>query len=223
RTFVDEGVDHYVSVLLAYLGLMALNFVLGAVAFFVAVAGGLVYLGGDGLGSAGVAVLAVIGVVVAAAVLAYLLVTFFVQFYGQAIVLEDRGVVGGVERSLSVVRHSLVSTFGYTLLNAVVGLLAGAVFGGASVLLSTGTATQFGLPEPTLPVVAGVVLLVALGGTLLGGFFAVFSVSFYRTVAGDAGGDDEDQSASDDPDDDEFDADPTTDPDDDLAADGSRA
>jgi len=67
------------------------------VAFFVALFGGIFVLGGGGLESASLAVLAAIGIVVAIVVLLYLLVLFFLQFYGQAIVLEDMGAVDGLK------------------------------------------------------------------------------------------------------------------------------
>jgi len=125
QTFVDDGKANYVSLLVAYLALMAVNFALGMVAFFVALFGGIFVLGGGGLESASLAVLAAIGIVVAIVVLLYLLVLFFLQFYGQAIVLEDMGAVDGLKHSASVVRHHLVSTLGYSVL---VGILGG-VFG----------------------------------------------------------------------------------------------
>jgi len=95
QTFVDDGKANYVSLLVAYLALMAVNFALRMVAFFVALFGGIFVLGGGGLESASLAVLAAIGIVVAIVVLLYLLVLFFLQFYGQAIVLEDMGAVDG--------------------------------------------------------------------------------------------------------------------------------
>jgi len=103
QTFVDDGKANYVSLLVAYLALMAVNFALGMVAFFVALFGGIFVLGGGGLESASLAVLAAIGIVVAIVVLLYLLVLFFLQFYGQAIVLEDMGAVDGLKHSASVV------------------------------------------------------------------------------------------------------------------------
>ena len=183
RTFVDDGKSNYVSILVAYLALMAINFVLGMIGFFVAITGGVFFLGGGGGGSASTAVFAVIGVVIALVVLLYLLLIFFVQFYGQAIVLEDDGAVDGFKRSVSVVRHHIVSTLGYTILGGIFGGLAGLVFGAASILMSPQSAPMFNLPAPSLPLVAAVGIIVLVGGTIFGGFFALFSVSFYRTIA----------------------------------------
>jgi len=182
QTFVEDGKSNYVSILVAYLALMAVNFVLGMIAFFVAIFGGVFLLQDGGLQSANVAVLAVIGVIGTVVLLLYLLLTFFVQFYGQAIVLEELGVVDGVKRSISVVRHHLVSTLGYSLVGVVIGGLAGVVFAAASIVMSPQSATAFQLPAPTLPIIAGTSLVVVAAGTLFGGFFVVYSVSFYRAI-----------------------------------------
>ena len=182
QTFVSEGKSNYISILVAYLALMAVNFVLGMIGFFVAIGGGVLFLGSGGVESANITVLAIIGGVVAVVVLLYLLVIFFAQFYGQAIVLEDLGAVDGFKRSLSVVRHHLVSVLGYTVLGGILGGLVGLIFGAASVLMSPQSAQLFHLPEPSLPIMVAVGFVVLVGGTLFGGFFTVFSVSFYRTV-----------------------------------------
>jgi hypothetical protein len=182
QTFINDGKANYVSILVAYLALMAVNFVLGMIAFFGAIFGGVFVFESGGLQSANVAVLAVIGVIVALVLLVYLLLIFFVQFYGQAIVLEDLGVVNGIKRSISVVRHHLVSTLGYSLIGVIIGGLAGLVFGAASIIMSPQSTTMFSLPEPTLPIVVGMSLVVIAGGILFGGFFAVYSVAFYRLI-----------------------------------------
>jgi len=147
QTFVDDGKANYVSLLVAYLALMAVNFALGMVAFFVALFGGIFVLGGGGLESASLAVLAAIGIVVAIVVLLYLLVLFFLQFYGQAIVLEDMGAVDGLKHSASVVRHHLVSTLGYSVLVGILGGVFGGVFGLLSLLLSPQSATTLDSPS----------------------------------------------------------------------------
>lgn len=180
QTFIDEGKANYVSLLVAYLALMAVNFVLGMIAFFGALFGGIFVLGSGGIESASVAVLAVIGVVIAVLALLYLLVLFFLQFYGQAIVLEEMDAVDGLTHSVSVVRQHIVSTLGYSILVGILGGVFGGIVGGFSLVLSPESAAAFDLPELSLPLVAGVGLLVLVAGTLFGGFFAVYSVSFYR-------------------------------------------
>jgi hypothetical protein len=182
QTFIDDGKSYYVSILVAYLALMAINFVLGMIAFFVAIFGGVFVFQSGGLQSANIAVIAVIGIVAVVILLLYFLLLFFVQFYGQTIVLEDMGIVDGYKRSISVVRHHLVSTLGYSLIGIVIGGLAGIIFGAASIIMSPQSTTMFSLPDPSPLLVVGMGFIVVAGGTLSGGFFAVYSVSFYRAV-----------------------------------------
>jgi hypothetical protein len=184
QTFIDDGKGNYVSLLVAYLALMAVNFVLGMIAFFVALFGGVLFLGSGGLESASLALLAVVGIVVAIIGLLYLLAFFFLQFYGQAIVLDGMGAVDGLKHSASIVRQHLVSTLGYSILVGIVSGVFGGVAGILSILLSPQSATTLGLPELSLPIVVAVGLIVLAGGVLLGGFFAVYSVSFYRRLTG---------------------------------------
>lgn len=182
--FVAAGTANYVSMLGAYLAILAANVVLGIVAALLFVAGGLAaYTSGD----AGTGVAAIGAVVVAGAVLAlvYLLLVIFVQFYGQAIVLDDEGAVGGLKRSLSVVRHNLLATVGYTLLLAVVGMVAGLVFGLASIAMSPTSAAALGVPALSLPAVVLVAVVVTLLGSLMGGVFGTYSVAFYRALTRD--------------------------------------
>ena len=183
QTFVDDGKSNYVSLLVAYLALIAVNFALGMVAFFVALFGGIFVMGSGGLESASITVLVAIGIVVALIVILYLLVLFFIQFYGQAIVIEEMGAVDGLKHSASVVRRHIVSTLGYSILVGILGGVFGGVFGVLSLLVSPQSAAAFPLPELSLPLVAGVGLLVLVAGTLFGGFFAVYSVSFYRELS----------------------------------------
>lgn len=179
--FRSAGRDHYVSLLVAYLLVLGVNFVVGFVAFLVAIVGGVALFAGNG--GASLAVLAVVGVVVLLFVLAYLVVLFFVQFYGHAIVLDDLGAVDGLKHSVGVVRANLASTLGYSVLVGVLGLLAGGVFSVASILASPRTtAPMVAIPEPSLAAVAAVSLVVVLLGTLFGGFFGVYSVAFYRRI-----------------------------------------
>lgn len=179
--FLDEGRSNYVSILVAYLLLVAVNFVIGFVVFFAAIFGGIAFFGDVG-GGANLAVLGTVGAIAGVLVLAYLLFVFFVQFYAQAIVIDDFGAVAGIEHSVSVVRQHLVSTLGYTLLVTVLGGVAGLVFAVAGLLVSPRSAAVLPLPELSLVGTVGVAVLVALLGTLFGGFFAVYSVAFYRTL-----------------------------------------
>jgi len=92
-TLVAEGKANYVSLLLAYFVLLAINVVFGFVAFIgglIVVVGGVASMPTDAPG-VGVdpTLLAVFAIVAGGLLLAYLLVTFVVQFYAHAIVLDD--------------------------------------------------------------------------------------------------------------------------------------
>ncbi|MFC7174451.1 hypothetical protein ACFQL0_16020 [Haloplanus litoreus] len=148
ESFVREGKSNYVSILVVSLVLVAVNFALGFVAFFVAIFGG--FAAYSDTGGVGIGVLVIIGLIVALVVLAYLLVLFFVQFYSQAIVIDDLGAVGGLKHSVSVVRHHLVSTLGYSVLVGILGGIAGGVFAIGSLLTSPQSPSTLPLPQVSL-------------------------------------------------------------------------
>jgi hypothetical protein len=196
ETFVHEGKTNYVSILVVYLGLFAVNLVLGFVIAFAAIIGGVLFLGGAGQPS--LVPLAILALVGGLALVGYLGIAFVIQFFGHAIVVDDLEAVDSLKRSAWCVRHNLVAVLGYTVL-AVVG---GAVFGLFGGLFSLLTSPQFsqrpgmaggsvGPAASPLPVdiptvgIAGtvmlVILLVVLTG-LFGGLFATFSTAFYRTI-----------------------------------------
>lgn len=183
RTFVSEGKSNFFPVLVAYLVLVAVNFAVGFVAFFAVLFGGIAFLG-DG-GSASLPVLVGVGVVAAVVALAYLLFVFFVQFYGQAIVVDDFGAVEGLKHSVSVVRHNLASTLGYSVLVAVLGGLFGGVYAVGATFVTPQPTAAVPAPHPSLGVVVGFAAVFAVLGTAFGGFFAVYSVAFYRRLTAD--------------------------------------
>ena len=218
-TFLSVGKEHYVSLLLGYLVLLALNFAFGFLAFFGAMA---VVLGGAytaaGSGAAGNAmststgasaggaatgtggfgadptVLAAAALVGLGLLLVYLLVTFFIQFYAHAVVLDGTDLVAGFRRSAGLVRRNLLSSLGYT----IVLFVGGIVFGGIAALSSAIAAVAFGggmvdgspaaelLPalSPAVAVVGLVVYLVVVG--VMGAFYGTYSVAFYRSISGSA-------------------------------------
>lgn len=182
QTFINDGKANYVSLLVAYLVLMAINFVLGIIVFFVALFSGALFLGVGSLESANIAALAAIGIIVAIIALLYILAFFFFQFYSQAIVLDDKNAIDGLKHSVSVVRQHIVSTLGYSILVGVLGGVLGGVFGVLVLLLLPELATVFGLPELSLMTMVVVGLLLLVIETLFGGFFRVYSVSFYREI-----------------------------------------
>ena len=133
-------------------------------------------------GIIGIAVLAIAGLIAVVVGLAYLLFTFFIQFYGQAIVLDDYGAVDGLERSYAVVRGHLASALGYSVLVGVLGGLAGGVVAIGSMPVSPRSTTLLSLPRLSVGATVGVALLIVVLGALFGGFFGVYSVAFYLTT-----------------------------------------
>lgn len=175
--FLSHGTANYVQVLVAYLLLVAANFVLGGALFAVGIAA-LV----SGALSDGTAALAALGVVATLVAIAYLLVAFFVQFYAQAIVIDGCGAVDGLKRSYGIVRSNLLPTAGYTGLAAVFGGLFGLVFGGFAALTTPEVAATYGLPELSTPGVVGGWLALTAFGAAFSTLLLVFSVAFYRLV-----------------------------------------
>jgi hypothetical protein len=180
-SFLREGRANYVSMLVAYLLVLAVSIVLVIVGVLGAVFGGaLLFVGG---GQPGVAQLAVLGVVGLVILLAYLTLVFFVQFYGQAIVLEDCGAIDGLRRSVGLVRRNLLSALGYSVLVGVLGGVVGLFLGAVSLLSSPESAALLGLPQPSIAVVAAASLVVVIGAAALGTLLAVYSVAFYRAIS----------------------------------------
>jgi hypothetical protein len=196
KTLIRDGKTHYVSILVVYLALFAVNLVLGFVIAFAAIIGGVFFLGSASQSS--LVLLAILALIGGLALMGYLGIAFIIQFFGHAIVVDDLSAVDSLKRSAWCVRHNLVAVLGYTVL-AVVG---GAVFGLFGGLFSLLTSPQFaqrpgmaggsvGPAASPLPVdiptvgIAGtailVILLVVLTG-LFGGLFATFSTAFYRAI-----------------------------------------
>lgn len=190
-TLVAAGKEYYVPVFLAFGVLFVCNLVVFGLVFvgvFVAVVVGL----SQPTPSTGVFLaVAVFGLLVFGL---YLLVVFFLQFYVQAIVLDDLGPFAGLKRSASVVRSHLGDTFVYSLVGGGIGALFG-LFGAVfSILLTSSVATS---PTPTpladvygpladvslsLPLLVVGFLALVLLTTLFGGFFGTYSVAFYRAI-----------------------------------------
>ncbi|KKF39987.1 hypothetical protein FK85_24185 [Halorubrum saccharovorum] len=199
-TLVAEGKANYISLLLAYFVLFAINLVFGFIAFFgllIAVLGTSFsgVSGPDGLSASaagaggvpgGLTLLAVVGIVAVGLVLVYLLITFLIQFYAHAIVLDDRELVDGFRRSVGLVRSNLLSVLGYSVLLLIGGVLVGALAAAASFVLA---------PQPPGSPIAelipfgystGVAVVGAIGYVLLtalsGAFYTTYSVAFYEAI-----------------------------------------
>ena len=179
--FWRHAKEFYVSVLVAYLFITAVTFGFGfAVSIGVFVAIVAVGAGGGGLPlTLGVA--GVIGLLI----LAFLIALFAVHFYAHAIVIEGTGPVDGLSRSVSVVRHNLKPVVGYGLVSLVFGGLFGGVFA-VVITFAFPSAPAPGEPAPMPDLVPALLGSGAsiVGTTLFMTFFVVFSVAFYRRIAG---------------------------------------
>jgi hypothetical protein len=197
-TLVAAGRDNYLSLLLAYFVLLAINFVFGFVALMgvlIAVVGGSVTAAPTGAPGFGVdpTLLLVLAIPVGGFLLVYFLVTFVVQFYAHAIVLDDAELVDGFRRSVGLVRSNVASVLGYTLVLLVGSVALGTLAAIASVILAPQPAGTGATPlgdlvsfDPTLPVI----VLAGVGYLLLtsafAAFYATYSVAFYREISRDA-------------------------------------
>jgi hypothetical protein len=197
ETFKEIGKDRYVPVLLGNLLEFAFTFVYLIVAviaaFFVIGFGAMAATGGS-TGGTSDAMLGGIGiasvVVVGGLLLLFLLVTFFIQFYATAIVVDDVGVIDGFRNSVSVVLGNIFEALGYGVINLVIGLLvalpAFAIF--LVPLLSGGLGSTSGMAATpaqspglgmTLVTQGGIVVYSFLTTLILTPFRSAFSVSFY--------------------------------------------
>ncbi|WP_029601958.1 DUF7847 domain-containing protein [Halococcus hamelinensis] len=176
RTFLREGRANYVSIFGAYLLLgvaMVVYFVaiavVGGVGGFFAV--GIGQSGGAGAGS----LLALVGIVLLLFVLLFAF-SFFVQFFGQAIVLDGKGAVGGFKKSIRVVWGNKLSTLGYMAIIVVFS----AVFGTVGGIIGT-LPTLYDVND--LLVIAAVLSVgLAIVTGIIGAFTAAYSVAFYEQI-----------------------------------------
>jgi hypothetical protein len=128
-TFWERGRDRYVPLLLGNLVQVGIFIAFGivtfllALVFFFVIGFGAVAAGG-GLGeSLGLGVLLLGLVVFGLVFLALVAISFVIQFYPIAIVVEGADVVEGYKRSARVVRDNLVSAVGYWVVSFIVGAL----------------------------------------------------------------------------------------------------
>jgi len=193
-TLIAEGKDNYISILVVYIGLIALYSVLIFVGVFVAAIVATFVLGfGSTSGGPSFAALAVIGVMGLAGIFLYLGSIFFIQFFAHAIVLDDLGAVDSVKRSVGCVRQNLLTVFGYSLIVGSVGAIAGGVGAVISLLSSSsftgpaGSTTPTPEPLASLPTIGtaeavGLTVVLVLVSTFTGGIFSVYSTIVYRSI-----------------------------------------
>lgn len=203
-TLVDEGKANYVSLLLAYFVLLAINLIFSFVVFF----GIIIAVVGTSFGAAsgsggfgdpmsttggipgGLTLLTVLGIVAVGLALVYFLITFFIQFYAHAIVLDDRELVDGFRRSVGVVRSNLLSVLGYSILLVIGAGLVGTLAAAASFAVApqpagSPIAELIPFDPTTATAVVGAIGYVLLTG-LFGAFYATYSVAFYESVRPDS-------------------------------------
>ncbi|TKX46047.1 MULTISPECIES: hypothetical protein [unclassified Halorubrum] len=192
-TLVAAGRDHYLPLLVAYLALVGVSLAFGflfVVGIVLGVAGSVV--GGPAgfvrIPAEDVTLVAVLGIIVVGLFGAYLLVTFFLQFYAHAVVVEDAELVAAFRRSVRLVRSNLGAAIPYTVILAAVGAPFGLLVAAASLTLAPPPAIDTApawLPSVelgTLGTVGVGVGVVAVTG-LLGALWTTYSVAFYRALA----------------------------------------
>lgn len=180
-TLLQAGKSNYIALLLAYLILLAINLVFGMMLFFGILIGGVGLYAGDVQPSLAVITLLVgIGLLF---VLAYVLVLFVVQFYAHAIVLNDAELIDGFKQSVGLVRRRWLSVAGYSVLLAVGGAFFGAI-GAVATTLFTGE-PLFGraMPDLSIPLAIGALLVFLLSTAFIGALYATYSVAFYREIS----------------------------------------
>jgi hypothetical protein len=190
-TLVAAGRRHYVSLFVAFLVFLGLNTVVFGLVFVGVALGVVVFAAGAG---ASPLALAVLGLFVLLVFGLYLLFVFFLQFYTQAIVVDDLRAFDGLRRSVSVVRANLADTLVYSFIGGGVGALFG-LFGAVFSLVlapmpATGPSPTTALPvpeplagfEPSLATVAVGFLALVVVSTLVGALMGTYSVAFYRAV-----------------------------------------
>lgn len=183
-TFIADGKAHYVNALIAYILLLVIGFGLFIVLFilFFITAFVLSILIPPYMESSGLTV-GVMGLVLLISYLPILLLVFFVQFYGQAIVLDNESSIDGIRKSVTLVRRNLLSTFGYTVIGTVFGGGLGLVLGGFSMVASPQPGPFVDLPELAFPTLTAAILVLIVLASAIGSFLAIFSVAFYREMA----------------------------------------
>lgn len=180
RSFVAEGKAHYVTILVAYLLLLAITIVIFIIFFVVSFVAGIILL--PNVEFSGFA-LGAIGLFFLITYVPVLLFVFFVQFYGQAIVLDNERSMAGIRRSVGLVRQNLLSTLGYTVIAGIFGGGLGLVLGALSIVASPQSAQFLDVPELAFPTYAAATLVAIVLASVIGSGLAIFSVAFYRDIS----------------------------------------
>lgn len=191
-TFTKIGKKKYVHILAGNLviflitflftfAMLILGFIVGLSVLAAAASGEASVFGGVGI----VAILVFLG-----GFLVFLVVMFFLQFFGPAIVADNVGAVEGFQRSVGLVKRNLVSALGFSVLNFVINIalalpalvlvllpvLTGADAGGAGLAsdLQTSSYAETSMLTNVAIIVYSFVLAIVMTP-----FRAAFAVSFY--------------------------------------------
>lgn len=183
-TFVESGKRNYLSILGAYLLLLAVFMAFGVLAVLGFIVTG-VSVGLAGAAESG-GIFVMLGVFVLIG-LAFAALVLFTQFYGQEIVLNDAGAVAGLKGSVSLVRDNFVSTLGYTVLVSIVGGTFGLVISIPSALLQetaqpTGDLAAATTAQLSPTLLVGVVAVYVVSTATIGMLLAVYAVAFYNEL-----------------------------------------
>jgi hypothetical protein len=191
-TFTKIGKKKYVSILTGNIVnffvtavftivMLIIGFLLVGLSFAAAASGETSVLGGVGIFSL---------LVLFAGFLVFLVVMFFLQFFGPAVVADNVGIVEGFKRSVGLVKGNLVSALGFSVLKLVI-TLAVLLPAFALILLPALTGAGTGAPGASSDFqsasYAGTSLLSRLGtvvysfvvAVVMTPFRAAFSVAFY--------------------------------------------
>ena len=167
-TLVEEGKEHYVSllgatILLAIVAVvsMVVVLILGFIGIF---AVGPSVVGGDATG---------LGLVLSGLYLLGFLPIFFLQFYGPAVVVSGASAVESIKRSFGVVRRNLLRTLGFDLVLVAVMLVGSSPF---IALYATKWDELMASPQTFSP-------FASLDGTTLAAFAAAMLVLYTLTAA----------------------------------------
>ena len=122
-TFTKIGKKKYVSLLAGNLVIFVITVVfilLMVLLSFLVVGIGFAAASAESALAGGVGIVSI--AVFLAAILVFLLVMFFLQFWGPAIVADNVGVGPGFQRSVGLVKRNLLPTLGFGVLNLVINL-----------------------------------------------------------------------------------------------------
>ncbi len=182
-TFLQRAREHFLRLFVAYLLVVVVLSMIGIVGSLVG--GVLALLVGVSAASAGLSTNATIfGTLLFAVGFSLLTVVpgFFVQFFGHAVVLDDKSVTESLTRSASLVWQNLSTVFGYFLVVSSVGVIAGVVGAVGSLVGSAPAVAALGLPELSTPVVVAAQVAGILVVGALSSLFWPFSVAVYTQI-----------------------------------------